>query len=337
MSQDIFVFAEQRDGRLQQVSLELLGEATRLAAALGHKVVAVLPGSGVTSLAPLMHQYGADKVLVVDHHILKDYTTEPYTKVMTYIINEYAPDIVLYGATSIGRDLAPRVSARIKTGLTADCVALAIEEDTGLMRMTRPAFGGNLMAEIVCRTHRPQMATVRPGVMKAIECDVARKGGTENVEITFGEANCAVELLEVVKTERAHIDIADAKYLVSVGRGIGGAEHFDELRRLAAALGGGAEISCSRACVDAGWIEKERQVGQTGKTVRPELYIALGISGAMQHLVGMEESELIIAVNKNTDAPIFSVADLGIVGDVHVILPKLIAAIEKARAAKAVS
>lgn len=337
VSRDIFVVVEQRDGIIQKVGIELIGEATRLAGDLGAKVVGVLMGSAVADRAPTLIQYGADSVLVVDDPILKDYMTGPYAKALTHVIQTYKPEIVLFGATAIGRDLAPRVSARIRTGLTADCTGLAIDEETGLLRMTRPAFGGNIMATILCKTHRPQMATVRPGVMSALERDRSRTGEVVKVDdVPFSPEDRGVEILEVVKSTRAASDITEARCLISGGRGIGGPEAFGMLRELADAIGPGTDISSSRANVDAGWIEKDRQVGQTGKTVRPSLYMACGISGAIQHLAGMEESELIIAINKNDTAPIFDVADLGIVGDVKVIVPKLTEAIAKAKAAKAV-
>ncbi len=337
VSRDIFVVVEQRDGIIQKVGIELIGEATRLAGDLGAKVVGVLMGSAVADRAPTLIQYGADSVLVVDDPILKDYMTGPYAKALTHVIQTYKPEIVLFGATAIGRDLAPRVSARIRTGLTADCTGLAIDEETRLLRMTRPAFGGNIMATILCKTHRPQMATVRPGVMSALERDRSRTGEVVKVDdIPFSPEDRGVEILEIVKSTRAASDITEARCLISGGRGIGGPEAFGMLRELADAIGPGTDISSSRANVDAGWIEKDRQVGQTGKTVRPSLYMACGISGAIQHLAGMEESELIIAINKNDTAPIFDVADLGIVGDVKVIVPKLTEAIARAKAAKAV-
>jgi electron transfer flavoprotein alpha subunit len=336
VSRDIFVVVEQRDGIIQKVGIELIGEATRLAGDLGAKVVGVLMGSEVADRAPTLIQYGADSVLVVEDPILKDYMTGPYAKALTHVITTYKPEIVLFGATAIGRDLAPRVSARIRTGLTADCTGLAIDEETELLRMTRPAFGGNIMATILCKTHRPQMATVRPGVMSALERDRARSGEVVKVDVPFRPEDRGVEILEVIKSTRTASDITEAKCLISGGRGIGGPEAFGMLRELAEAIGPGTDISSSRANVDAGWIEKDRQVGQTGKTVRPSLYMACGISGAIQHLAGMEESELIIAINKNDTAPIFDVADLGIVGDVKVIVPKLTEAIARAKAAKAV-
>lgn len=321
MSKDVYVFAEQRDGELQKVGIELVGEAKKLAADLGQQVVAILLGSEVKDKAKVLIAHGADKVVVVDDPILAEYVTEPYTKAITEIIKAKDPEIVLYGASSIGRDLAPRVSARIHTGLTADCTSLAIDEDTKLLMMTRPAFGGNIMATIVCENFRPQMATVRPGVMKALEADESRTGEVEDFVVAFTDADMNVKIREVVKITHKSVDITEAKILVSGGRGVGSAEGFKDLEVLAETLDG--EVAASRAAVDSGWISNDRQVGQTGKTVRPELYLACGISGAIQHAAGMENSELIIAINRDEDAAIFDIADLGIVGDIKKILPKL--------------
>ncbi|HIW25071.1 MAG TPA: electron transfer flavoprotein subunit alpha/FixB family protein [Firmicutes bacterium] len=332
MSKDVYVIAEQRDGKIQKVSVELVGEATKLAKDLGEKVVAVLLGSNVTDKAQELIQYGADKVVVVDDPMLEKYATEPYTKAVTAVIKELEPEIVLYGATSIGRDLAPRVSARVHTGLTADCTKLAINEETKLLHMTRPAFGGNIMATIVCKNHRPQMATVRPGVMSALAKDETRTGEVVNFKVDFVPADMNVEIIEEVKETRKTVDITDAKVLVSGGRGIGSPEFVPVLQEAADVLGG--VVSGSRPVIEAGWLSKERQVGQTGKTVRPNLYLACGISGAIQHVAGMESSEVVISINKDDNAAIFSVSDLGVVGDVKVILPKLIEAIKKVKAEK---
>ena len=335
MSKDVYVLAEQRDGVIQKVSIELIGKATELAADLGQKVVAVLLGSNIKDKADVLVKHGADKVIVVDDPMLAEYVTEPYAKALYEVIKANEPEIVLYGATSIGRDLAPRVSARVHTGLTADCTKLEIGTidsmpDTKLLLMTRPAFGGNIMATIVCKDHRPQMATVRPGVMQALERDEARTGEVVDFKVEFTAADMNVTIKEVVKEDKKKVDITEAKVLVSGGRGIGSPEFFGELPDV---LGG--EVSSSRANVDAGWIEKDRQVGQTGKTVRPDLYVACGISGAIQHVAGMESSEYIVAINNNDTAPIFDVADLGIVGDVKAIVPKLTEAIAKRKAEKA--
>ena len=330
MSRDVYVFAEQRDGELQKVGIELVGKARELADDLGQQVAAVLLGSGVKDKAQELIACGADKVVVVDDVMLEEYVTEPYTKALTAVINAKDPEIVLYGASSIGRDLAPRVSARIHTGLTADCTPLEIDEETKLLMMTRPAFGGNIMATIVCEDFRPQMATVRPGVMKALESDASRSGEVEEFKVKFSDADMNVKVRETVKTAHKSVDITEAKILVSGGRGIGSAEKFKMLEELAGVMEG--EVSSSRACVDSGWISADRQVGQTGKTVRPELYLACGISGAIQHAAGMENSDFIVAINRDEDAPIFDIADLGIVGDLNAIVPKLTEAVKAVKA-----
>lgn len=326
MSKNVFVIAEQRDGKIMKVSYELVGKARELADDLGQDVVAVLMGSGVEAVAGDLAKAGADKVIVVDDPMLAEYVTEPYAKAVTAVIKANDPEIVIFGASSIGRDLAPRVSARIHTGLTADCTKLEIDPETKLLNMTRPAFGGNIMATILCADFRPQMATVRPGVMQALEsCD--KVGTVEKFDVAFNAADMNVEICEVVKTNKKSVDITEAKILVSGGRGLGSAEGFGQLKDLADALGG--EVSASRAAVDNGWIDKDRQVGQTGKTVRPDLYVACGISGAIQHAAGMEESEFIVAINREESAPIFGICDLGIVGDLNKIVPKLTEALKK--------
>lgn len=323
---DIYVFAEQREGKIQGIALELLGKARDLAAITGQQVVAILAGYQVTDKASELIAFGADKVLVVDEIELADYLTEPYTQAIARVIQDYKPAIFLIGATTMGRDLGPRLSARVTTGLTADCTRLEIGEE-GELLMTRPAFGGNLMATIVCKDHKPQMSTVRPGVMQKADRDVSRKGDVEIVKVDFDTSKFRVKLIRQVKADKGLLDIADAKILVSGGRGVNSSENFEKLKQLAHVLG--AEVSASRAMVDAGVIPHERQVGQTGKTVRPDLYIACGISGAIQHLAGMEESGYIIAVNKDKYAPIFQVADLGIVGDVNKIVPLLAERLQK--------
>ena len=326
MSKNVFVIAEQRDGKIMKVSYELVGKARELADDLGQDVVAVLMGSGVEAVAGDLAKAGADKVIVVDDPMLAEYVTEPYATAVTAVIKANDPEIVIFGASSIGRDLAPRVSARIHTGLTADCTKLEIDPETKLLNMTRPAFGGNIMATILCADFRPQMATVRPGVMQALEsCD--KVGTVEKFDVAFDAADMNVEICEVVKTNKKSVDITEAKILVSGGRGLGSAEGFGQLKDLADALGG--EVSASRAAVDNGWIDKDRQVGQTGKTVRPDLYVACGISGAIQHAAGMEESEFIVAINREESAPIFGICDLGIVGDLNKIVPKLTEALKK--------
>ena len=317
---NVYVFVEQREGVIQNVGLELLGKARELADALNEKVYAMLLGHDLTTQAQECIAYGADTVLRVDAPELATYVTEPYAQAIYQIIRDNKPSIVLIGATTIGRDLGPRLSARVETGLTADCTGLEISEDRDLL-MTRPAFGGNLMATIICKEHRPQMSTVRPGVMRMGQRDENRKGTIEDVKINFGKSKFRVRVLETVKQTKNLVDITEAHVLISGGRGVGNAEGFDMLRAMANTIG--AEVSASRAMVDAGVLGHERQVGQTGKTVRPDLYFAMGISGAIQHLAGMEESEYIIAINKDKFAPIFNVADLGIVGDVRKIVPLL--------------
>lgn len=330
MNKDIYVVVEQVDGVVQKVGIELIGIASKLAADLGQEVVAVLLGKEVRGLADNLIHHGANKVICVEDPILEHYATEPYTKALNAVVEAKKPEIVLYGATSIGRDLAPRVSARVHTGLTADCTKLEIDPETKLLLMTRPAFGGNIMATIVCKEFRPQMATVRPGVMQALPTDTSRTGEVEVFQVDFTDADMNIKIREVIKEKHAKVDITEAKVLVSGGRGIGSPEYFDVLKELADELGG--LVTSSRANVDAGWIGRERQVGQTGKTVRPDLYMACGISGAIQHLAGMEDSEFIVAINKDAQAPIFDVADLGVVGDLHKIMPILI---DKVRALKA--
>jgi len=317
---NVYVFVEQREGVIQNVGLELLGKARELADALNEKVYAMLLGHDLTTQAQECIAYGADTVLRVDAPELATYVTEPYAQAIYQIIRDNKPSIVLIGATTIGRDLGPRLSARVETGLTADCTGLEISEERDLL-MTRPAFGGNLMATIICKEHRPQMSTVRPGVMRMGQRDENRKGTIEDVKINFDKSKFRVRVLETVKQTKNLVDITEAHVLISGGRGVGNAEGFDMLRAMANTIG--AEVSASRAMVDAGVLGHERQVGQTGKTVRPDLYFAMGISGAIQHLAGMEESEYIIAINKDKFAPIFNVADVGIVGDVRKIVPLL--------------
>ena len=333
MSKDIYVFIEQRDNKLEKVGIELLGKARELADRLNEQVVAMLIGEKVKGHSDLLIHHGADKVIVIEDPMLKEYVTEPYAKSVFHIIKKYEPEIVLFGASSIGRDLAPRMAARIHTGLTADCTKLEIDEESKNLMMTRPAFGGNLMATILCEDFRPQMATVRPGVMQALDSDDSRKGEVEEIKVDFTDADMNVKVLDIAKQESHKKDITEAKILVSGGRGIGGPEGFKPLQELADKLE--AEISASRASVDSGWITKDHQVGQTGKTVRPELYFAMGISGAIQHVAGMEESDLIIAVNKDPEAAIFEIADLGVVGDINAVVPKLIEAIEREQKIKA--
>ena len=328
----VYIFAEQVDGKVSNIAYELIGEGKNLAEKLNTEVTAVLIGSGVKGEAEKLGAYGADRVILVDDPELKDYRTEPYTHALAEVINKYKPEIVLIGATPIGRDLGPSTSARVETGLTADCTQLEIgdfpltvpagKEDTqkhNQLLMTRPAFGGNTIATIACPNNRPQMATVRPGVMQKRAKEDGRAFELVEFNPGFKPNDRYVDILEVVKKIGDMVDIMNAKILVSGGRGVGSAENFKILDELAEVLGG--EVSCSRAVVDAGWKPQALQVGQTGKTVRPQIYFAIGISGAIQHLAGMEDSDLIIAINKDEDAPIFDVADIGLVGDLNQIVP----------------
>jgi len=342
----VYVFAQQVDNEISPIALELLGKARDLAEPLKTEVAAVLIGSGVKGLADKLAEYGADKVILVDDPELKEYRTEPYAHALASVINEFKPEIVLVGATAIGRDLGPTVSARVATGLTADCTQLDIgdfplnpipgkeaEQKHNQLLMTRPAFGGNTIATIACPDNRPQMATVRPGVMQKIDPIAGKKAEIVEFNPGFTPNDRYVTIKEVVKAVSDTVDIMDAKILVSGGRGVGSPENFKILEDLAEALGG--TVSCSRAVVDAGWKPKDLQVGQTGKTVRPNLYFAIGISGAIQHVAGMEESDIIVAINKDEDAPIFDVADYGVVGDLNKIVPQLTAAIKAEKAKKA--
>lgn len=328
----VFVFIEQVDGVIAGVGYELLGKAKELASALSTDVTAVLAGYKLDGMPEKLARYGANKIIVVDDPSLETYMTEPYVKALTEVVNARKPEIVLYGATAIGRDLAPRVSARVHTGLTADCTGLEIQEETGDLMMTRPAFGGNIMATILCPEHRPQMATVRPGVMKRVDpidnavCEI------ENFSVENLASSKNVEILDIIKKISQRMDIMDVNVLVAGGRGMGCSENFALLEELAETLGG--TVAASRAAVDAGWQDKDRQVGQTGKTVRPTLYIACGISGAIQHLAGMEESDIIIAINKDETAPIFEVADFGVVGDACKIVPILTEAVRSLKTNK---
>ena len=338
----VFVFAQQVDNVISNIAYELIGKGKELAKDLGVEVTAVLVGSDVKGLADQLAEYGADKVIVVDDPELKEYRTEPYTHAIASVIKEFKPEIFLIGATAIGRDLGPRVCARIHTGLTADCTKLDIgdfpmnpvpgrETKHNQLLMTRPAFGGNTIATIACPDFRPQMATVRPGVMQKLPKEAGKKAVVTEFNPGFTKNNKYVDILEVVKAVSNTVDIMDAKILVSGGRGVGSPENFKILDDLAEAIGG--TVSCSRAVVDNGWKPKDLQVGQTGKTVRPHVYFAIGISGAIQHLAGMEESDIIVAINKDESAPIFDVADYGVVGDLNKIVPMLTEKIKEAKAA----
>jgi len=325
----VWVFAEQRDGELQKISFELLGKGREIADKLGEKLVAVLLGDKTDDMVKELVAFGADKVIVAESPLLNHFTTDAYAKVICDLANDKKPEIIFIGATYLGRDLGPRVSARLSTGLTADCTSLDIEEETKNLLMTRPAFGGNLMATIVCGDHRPQMATIRPGVFEKLAEDKTRKCEIEKVTVNLKESDIRTKSLEVVKVASVLADIGEADIIVSGGRGVGSKENFSFLEKLATNLDG--VVGGSRAAVENGWVDKSVQVGQTGKTVRPTVYIACGISGAIQHLAGMSDSDFIIAINKDATAPIMKVADLAIVGDYSKVIPELIAHINTLR------
>ena len=322
----LWVFAEQRGGKVQEVAFELLGEGRVLADKLGVDLCAVLLGHQVGNCAATLFEHGADKVYVVDHPSLADYTAEPYAEAMSALIRKHKPEVVLAGATSMGRGFFARVAIQVHAGLTADCTELGVDVDKRLLLQTRPAFGGNIMACIICPDHRPQMATVRPKVFKHPTPAAGRTG--QLVEEKLALKDPAVKVLEIVNAMQNEVNVAGAEFIVTGGRGVGGPENFRLLAELAEVLGGAA-IGASRAAVDAGWISSFHQVGQTGKTVRPKIYVACGVSGQIQHLVGMNSSDTIIAINKDPDAPIFGVADVGIVGDLFQVVPELIKALKK--------
>ena len=356
---DIWVFCEQRDGKLMNTDFELISEGRKLADERGSKLVGILLGDNVQGIAKELGGYGADKVIVCEDPALKVYTTDAYTKVICDVAMEKKPEVILIGASNIGRDLGPRCAARMHTGLTADCTHLDIDMDGYLnylkegstidvdsvkwnmedinLKMTRPAFGGHLMATIICPRFRPQMSTVRPGVMKKAPFDQAKADACQIVKPAFALAaeDIKTEVLSVEKAAEKLVDLIGADVIVSVGRGISKDVNkgIELAEQLAAALGGGV-VGASRAVTDAGWMTADHQVGQTGKTVHPKIYVALGISGAIQHTAGMQDSECIIAVNKNEGAPIFGVADYGIVGDLFKVVPELIKQIEAAKAAQ---
>ncbi|HAT4266041.1 TPA: electron transfer flavoprotein subunit alpha/FixB family protein [Clostridium perfringens] len=318
----VWVFAEQREGQLQKVSLELLGEGRKIADKLGSKLTALLIGNKVQNLVEDLSRHGADEVLVVDAPELEHYTTDGYTKAICELANAKKPNIIFIGATFIGRDLGPRVAARLETGLTADCTSLYVDVESGDLLATRPAFGGNLMATIVCPDHRPQMATVRPGVFEKLPLG-ENDATVENVEIKFNSNDIRTKIVEIIKEHKDIVDISEANVLVAGGRGIGSEENFKMLKELAEVMNG--SIAASRAAVEKGWVDKDYQVGQTGKTVRPNIYVACGISGAIQHAAGMQDSDMIIAINKDANAPIMKIADYAIVGDVNKVVPEFIA------------
>ncbi len=358
---NVWVFCEQRQGEMMPTTFELISEGRKLADELGVQLCGILLGDNVDGIAKELGGYGADKVYVYNSPLLKDYTTDAYTKVIVDAVEEIKPEVLLFGASNIGRDLAPRCAGRLHTGLCADCTHLDIDLEgyknflrTGSamdvdnmnfesklfdvntnLKMTRPAFGGHLMATIVCPRFRPAMATVRPGVMKKRDFDAAKAESVEilHPEFTLTAEDVKTEVVEIVKAAKKMVDLIGADFIVSVGRGISKdvEKGIALAQELADVLGG--VVGSSRACVDAGWISADHQVGQTGKTVHPKVYIALGISGAIQHKAGMQDSECIIAVNKNATAPIFEVADYGITGDLFKVVPQLIESIKAAKAA----
>lgn len=321
----VWVFAEQREGELQKVSLELLGEGRKIADKLGVKLTALLLGNNVSNLVEELATHGADEVLVAEHELLTHYTTDGYTKVICDLANDRKPEILFIGATFVGRDLGPRVAARLTTGLTADCTSLDIDENGKFLLATRPAFGGNLMATIACQDHRPQMATIRPGVFTKSD-KVENNAEVIKVDVKLTQEDVRTKVIEIVKEKKDIVDISEANFIVSGGRGVGSKENFKLLEELAEALGG--TVGGSRAAIEKEWLDKNLQVGQTGKTVRPTIYIACGISGAIQHVAGMQDSDLIIAINKDANAPIMKLADYAIVGDLTKVLPELTAQVK---------
>ena len=324
---NLWVYVETDEGTAKKVGFELLSPGRELADKMGEKLVAVIIGKDVRKEAEAAIAYGADEAILVEGDEYYNYNTDAATFAMTELVNKYKPSVVLYGATPNGRDLGPRVACNVETGLTADCTGLDINEENGNLMMTRPAFGGNLMATIECPDHRPQMSTVRPGVYKRNVPDEGRKGVITEEDIHIAPADIRVTLKERVKDVAEIVNLEEAEIIVSGGRGLKKPENFKLIRELADVLG--ATVGASRAAVDAGWIPHAHQVGQTGKTVAPKIYVACGISGAIQHLAGMSGSDTIIAINKDADAPIFNVADYGIVGDLFEVIPALIAEIRK--------
>lgn len=328
----VWIFIEQRDGQIEGVSLELLGEGKKLAEKLGVPLSGVLLGYEIKALSQKVISYGADQVYVIDNPVLKDYRTESYMKGVILLAEKYKPEIFLYGATPNGKDLASAVATDLSTGLTADTTMLDVAVDTRLLEASRPAFGGNIMATILCKKHRPQMATVRPKVMKALEPDLERKGKIIEEQINLSEDEMRTKVLKIVKEVTKKVNLADAHVIVAGGKGLGDIHNFKLIHELAETIG--ATVAGSRDVVEAGWLPHEQQVGQTGETVTPKIYFAIGISGAIQHIVGMKNSEFIIAINKNPNAAIFDVATYGIVGDALEILPKLIDQFKQIRSGK---
>jgi electron transfer flavoprotein alpha subunit len=324
---DVWVFTEQRDGKVRKVALELLGKGRELADDLGVKLVAVLLGYRVKDECQELIYHGADKVLLIDDPKLEHYQTNTYTDVLVQQVLKLKPEILIMGATFLGRDLAPRVARILGTGLTADCTGLEIDKTARLLLQTRPAFGGNVIATITTPSNRPQMATVRPRVMKELERDVSRKGEIITATAEIDPNTIILKIVDIVKENKKSVNLEEANIIVAGGRGVGSADNFKSIQDLAKTLGG--EVGASRDVVDAGWITSVHQVGQTGKTVRPKLYFACGISGAVQHIAGMRDSETIVAINSDPQAPIFQCADYGIVGDLHQILPLLTKKLEE--------
>jgi len=327
---NVWVFAEQRHGEIMPVAIELLGEGRKLANELGVELCAILLGDKVEGLASELVKFGADKVYLAGSPLLSTYNTDGFANAITEMIRTLKPEIVLIGATHIGRDLAPRIAAKVGTGLTADCTRLEIDPEDKKLLQTRPAFGGNIMATIICPDHRPQMSTVRPGVMQKAVKNEGRTGEIIKVDTNLAQNDIRTTVLEIVKEKKAKVNLQEAEFIVSGGRGVGSQDGFQLLQKLADKLNG--VVGASRAAVDIGWAEYHRQVGQTGKTVRPVIYIACGISGAIQHLAGMQDSDYIIAINKNPEAPIFKIADYGVVGDLHEVIPQIIEALDKQEA-----
>ncbi|WP_029097562.1 electron transfer flavoprotein subunit alpha/FixB family protein [Brevibacillus thermoruber] len=323
----VWVFLEQQDGRIAPVSLELLGAGRKLADKRGVPLSGVLIGDQVRELAADAFQYGADVVYLYDDPIFRDYRTESYMRAVIACVQKHKPEILLYGATSTGKDLASAVATDLETGLTADTTLLDVDQETGLLEASRPAFGGNIMATILCKKHRPQMATVRPKVMKALPPDPNRSGQIVEERIHLREEDIRTKVLKIVRETSKKVRLDEADIIVAGGKGMGSKEGFQLIHRFAEAIG--ATVGASRDAVEAGWIDHQHQVGQTGVTVTPKLYFAIGISGAIQHLVGMQNSGLIIAINKDPDAPIFQACHYGLVGDAFEIVPLLIEALQE--------
>jgi len=325
---EVWVFVEKEEGEIHPVSFELLGVAERLARELEGKVCAVLLGSEVKGDLPLLFSYGAQKVYFLEHEVLRYYRHLPFVEGLSFLARKYGPEILLIGATPLGRDLAGGVATRLETGLTADVTELSIDPETKNLLMTRPAYGGNIMATIVCPNHRPQMATVRPRVFPIPERKEASQGEVIEEKLVLKEEEAGVERLDFIPKERA-VNLEYAEVIVAGGKGIGGKEGFELLKELAGLLKG--EVGASRLAVESGWITYEHQVGQTGKTVRPKVYLAFGISGAIQHRAGMQNADFILAVNLDPEATIFKIADLGIVGDWKVVAQALLQALKAER------